>query len=361
MNNKKRMFGLLLFFILCLTPVFNYSNISAGTDALALENNMAKITGQAFEGGLIIDHTHVALFDQIPDEWVERVKQKTFHYAHRSHGGQIITGLYMLESMDPKYSFARIQSASSAQLPPIEDPPAFRMFDGNPPSTYVLPAEYWYGSTGVNNTRAVADTGDYLYSMWSWCGEMEYYSIWRIDIYNDTLDMLGAEYPDMEFIYMTGHSASSPGYQAAVARNNAIIRDFVVVNNKVLFDFEAIEKYDPDGNYYPDTSDECEWTIDWCADHPEDCDYGNYQCNRTGNVEDTCSHSVNCFNCLRKAKAFWVMMAILEGWDPDGPVFHFGDHDQDGDVDGSDLAIFMATGFDQEAIAKIAGTFGLRA
>ena len=85
-----------------------------------------------------------------------------------------------------------------------------------------------------------------------------------------------------------------------------MVRDYVIANGKVLFDFADIESWDPDGNYYPETTDACEWCSKWCSEHPEDCDFA---CRR-------CAHS-HKFNCLLKAKAFWWMMARLAGWSPD--------------------------------------------
>ena len=63
-----------------------------------------------------------------------------------------------------------------------------------------------------------------------------------------------------------------------------------------------IESYDPDGNYYPDASDDCGWCSTWCAGH---------SCPACG----SCAHS-HCFNCYLKGKAFWWMMARLAGWEP---------------------------------------------
>ena len=46
---------------------------------------------------LVIDHTTTDLA-QIPPEWLTAAKNLAFHFAHTSHGSQIITGLEWWET-----------------------------------------------------------------------------------------------------------------------------------------------------------------------------------------------------------------------------------------------------------------------
>ena len=117
-------------------------------------------------------------------------------------------------------------------------------------------------------------------------------------------------YPDMRFIYMTGH-LDGGGSSGNLHVRNEQIRAYCNANNKILFDFADIERYDPDGNDYLDlgANDNCDysvgnWAIEWCDANPdsdlcEDC---------------SCAHSQS-LNCNLKARAFWWMMARLAGWD----------------------------------------------
>jgi hypothetical protein len=98
-------------------------------------------------------------------------------------------------------------------------------------------------------------------------------------------------------------------------RNNQI-REHCRKNGKVLYDFNDIECYDPDGNYYGDklVNDACEydsdgdgtrdrnWAIDWQKANPGKW----YQCEA--------AHT-QPLNANLKAYAAWHLWARLAGWD----------------------------------------------
>jgi hypothetical protein len=245
---------------------------------------------------IVVDHTSTDL-DAIPAEWLSRARALTLHYAHTSHGSQIVSGIEKLAQVSPQYGVA-VRTGGEAALPAGDG--VLRIYDGNNPDTYITPELYWSDPAGLAKTRATASTGLFDFSMWSWCGQQSSNATATVQQYLDTMDALESEYPDMRFILMTGHT---DGGGDELARNNQMVRDYAQRKGKVLFDFADIETYDPAGNQYPQTSDACAWCTDWCAAHPEDCT----------DLPSDCAHS-HPFNCKLKGRAFWWMMSRLAGW-----------------------------------------------
>lgn len=247
---------------------------------------------------LVIDHTTTDLA-QIPAHWLEEAKNLAFHFAHTSHGSQIVTGLAWWQTQRPSLAVqVRYDDVAGARAD------ALILYDGNnyAGNNYITPEMYWSTPDGIAHTNQVANSGLFHYSMWSWCGQQSENSVDDVNAYLSTLAQFETDHPGMRFIYMTGHT---DGGGATLARNNQMVRDYVAAHNKVLFDFADIESHDPAGNYYPDTNDSCPWCEPWCSDHPSDC----------AGLEtmDTCEHT-HPLQCKQKAQAFWWMMARLAGW-----------------------------------------------
>jgi len=303
----------------------------------------------AFPQALVIDHNCTDL-SGIPPYWIEQAKNLKLHYAHTSHGSQVVTGIEVLEGLDASYSVA----VDYCSLP--TEAGALCIFDGQQTETYIAPELYWSTPEGIQATRNVINGNHSLqFSMWAWCGQVSSSDPSYIDDYLSVLNAFEIEFPGKRFIYMTGH-LDATGSSGNLHVRNQQIRNYCLSNNKILFDFADIERYDPDGNDYLDLGggggdgDGCQydggnWGTEWCAAHT-----GDDRCAGCGDP-GCCAHS-QPLNCNLKGRAFWWMMARLAGWNgqtgevaptpvPSPTPLHArpggGDYDGDG---ASDPAIF---------------------
>ena len=227
-------------------------------------------------GAIIADHLAVADFDGIPESTFQDIRDKyKIFYGHTSHGSQVVTGIGMLEN----------ENASLYGSPLFHE--ILDDLGGLGDTTWVAPTRSWLDANP-----------DYNVVMWSWCGGMSDNTEVGVGIYLEAMNQLEQDYPGVSFIYMTGH-LDGTGPDGVLYRNNNLVRDYCLANDKILFDFADIESWDPDGTYYPDETDACNWCETWCS-------------SRSCPTCTLCAHS-HCFNCYLKGKGFWWMMAKIDG------------------------------------------------
>ncbi len=270
---------------------------------------------------LMIDHTCVDI-TKVPQTWIEAAKSSLhIAYGHTSHGSQITDGMSGLVAFSngggkglslPENIFAWNNGGADGALD---------MHD------YAMGGDVGYYPAWVNNTRTYlgdpdSTTGrgvnnpDVNVIMWSWCGQMDdKYTAGTLNSeYIEPMAQLEEDYPGIRFIYMTGHAEIGDDEDNKTACK--VIRDYCEENDKVLFDFNDIEHYDPDGTYYEFVHDNCNyyssegdllgnWATEWQDTHTENVDW--YNCSS--------AHS-QPLNANQKAYAAWWMWACLAGWEP---------------------------------------------
>jgi hypothetical protein len=269
--------------------------------ALVLACLLIACAASAMGGPLTADHTSTDIA-KIPPYWIEKAKTDLrVTYGHTSHGSQIITGMNILKSNASYSSLLNYKDDYNDHILPAG---ALSLWDaqitgasdlGSPDRTA------WAQATRVHLNGSGSDRN---VVMWSWCGQVSTATQADINTYLSLMDGLERDYPNVKFIYMTGH-LDGTGETGNLYQRNEQIRQYCKSNNKTLYDFADIESWDPAGNYYPDESDACGWCNTWCS-------------SRSCPAEVGCAHS-HCFNCYNKGKAFWHLMARLAGWNGEDP------------------------------------------
>jgi len=260
-----------------------------------------------FAQSTIIDHTCTDI-EKIPESAIIQAKAMLhIAYGHTSHGSQLTTGM---ENLD--------QFMGGTGL--------YNWNDG-PQDGYLDIDDYFesgdLGHTGdtawATKTRTYlnnSNNSDVNVIIWSWCGGASDNTMEGMQTYLDKMAQLELQYPNIKFVYMTGH-LDGTGLSGNLHIRNEQIRDFCTTNEKILYDFADIESYNPDGVYFGDKipNDNCDfdtddngsrdanWATEWQESHTEGVDW--YDC--------SAAHS-KPLNGNRKAYAAWWLWATLSGW-----------------------------------------------
>ncbi len=287
-NMKKQFLTFLTFFFICV--IF----VSCKKDKSTAPNQP-----------IIIDHSCTNLA-KIPLEWINKAKTDLhIAYGHTSHGSQLITGMDGLEAWKGD---------------------TYLWNNGPLEGSLDIRDQIMAGDLGTKgDTIWEASTRSFLNDwrnaainviIWSWCGGVSTNTAEGINIYLNRMNQLEKDYPNVHFVYMTGH-LDSTGINGTLNINNELIRKFCKENNKILYDFADIESYDPDGIYYLDKAadDGCNydsngdgikdsnWAINWQNAHTENIDW--YNC---------CSAHSQPLNANMKAYAAWWLWSRIAGW-----------------------------------------------
>ncbi len=213
-------------------------------------------------GSRIIDHRCTSL-TAIPPDWI-RTARDSLHilYGHTSHGRQLTAGMRGLdEFMRGMGLYAMSQDGEDGMLDlRDEESEIDEANDLGSPDRVA-----WERDT----RQYLGNHSEINVVIWSWCGQVSYSTTEEIDLYLSLMSGLEEDFPNVAFVYMTGH-LDGYGTESTLHANNERIRAYCVANGKWLFDFADIESWDPDGNCYLDY-------------HPTDA--GNWDADGDGNTE----------------------------------------------------------------------------
>lgn len=309
---------------------------------------------------IIVDHTCTNIWD-IPESAIEQAKTDLhIAYGHTSHGSQLISGM----GSDSGASLDAFMSDNGATAG------LYLWNNGGSGGALDLHDYFMSGDLGnpdrytwAERTREYLDdpaNADVNVVIWSWCGQANT-SIENIDIYLNLMEGLISDYPNVNFVFMTGHlEGTGPTGQLHLA--NEHIRDHCIANNRILYDFADIESYDPDRlvNYMElDANDDCSydsdgdgyresnWALDWQASHAEGVDWWS----------SGASHSQH-LNGNLKGYAAWWLWATLAGWNntPCGPA----PSDMTAALDETETGIELSWADNSEAINETGFTLQRR-
>jgi hypothetical protein len=255
------------------------------------------------DDAVIVDHSCTEI-QLIPQEWITSAKDDLIiAYGHTSHGSQLVDGMTgLIGYAGSLYEFNADGSGGALELHDRGFVPAYDL--GNPDRTT------WEAAT---RARLEADPRINVI-IWSWCGQVSTASEADIELYLDLMNGLETDYPDVQFVYMTGH-LDGTGIDGNLHIRNEQIRAYCREHDKILYDFADIETYDPDGVYYGDRipNDNCDydsdgdgardgnWAIEWQNANPGEW----YACGA--------AHT-QPLNANLKAYAAWWLFARLAGW-----------------------------------------------
>ena len=298
------------------------------------------------EDPIIVDHTSIALFEQIPDEYLAAARELRMVYGDRSVGWNINQYLDCLTAS----SWASAPAFCRRDYLPGTD--QFTTFGSN---------ELAAGQVGKgilftpDPTRYNRDNWLFAEISDDWSGYTEKFITEFAPSYLDSKDVLSyqftylnvvggtgiadpatgffadtsqnfdyadleafiAQHPDKTFFFWTTSLARGIGSQEATDFNNQM-RDYVRKNGLILFDVADIEAHTPAGEPCYDNRDGVEYCTKNgnCENFPDDGLEIPALCKEYTTETDGGHLGAASGGGIQLAKGFWVLMAQIAGWRP---------------------------------------------
>ena len=310
---------------------------------------------------VIIDHTSVDLYSQIPDYYIVQVKKMRLNLAGESHSGGYRIGVNLLAAQKPK--FAAVTTESAPPTPYRTDALRVDRLVRNQYNKWDVGAgeDDWYtnaaGITRIKNHITYCNTNNLEIAAigFGWCWDMTWHNSpggtvdpvynvrwagssvggpqgdlrWGLDdddtaLTGNTVNMntyLAATQSYIDYctsngyptkvIFTTGpiegsSSQGELGYQKYLKHEH--IRNYVNADaSRILFDYADILSWNNSG---------VQNTTSWSGHTFQIIHNDNMKDLNGGYVED--GDHIGQVGAVRLAKAIWVLMARLAGWHPGG-------------------------------------------
>lgn len=286
---------------------------------------------------IVVDHTSIDAFERIPDEYIQAAAALHMVYIDASVGRNIDNALNCLsrpsEAAAPNHCVR-----TEHEYPEFSVDPAmvswsrpggydrqnwvFRSWEGSgcggwegklscffqmiePTIGEYHVVSYQFSYLEVEDGSTIADQPGGFFTD----------NPNRQDVYD--LEAFATRYPDTTFIFWTTSLARGIGTTVSERFNNQM-RQYAVENDKVLFDVADILSHDPDGNPCYDNRDGVLYDNgNRSENHPDDGVQIPAICQHYTTETDGGHLGSVSTGKIRVAKAFWVLMARIAGWNGD--------------------------------------------
>jgi len=285
------------------TPTLTTTQETTGTPTSSpsptIDQNSNKI--------IIIDHTSVELFEKIPDEYIHAASQVSLLFRHASVGNNIHQGLgCLMNNIQPRPQSCD-RDLPSEQI--VYDPKYNHenwTFEFHQPPPEQNPG--WYNKVGLFITRIDSLTPEESYDYAGFkLGYVDAFPGSEIEdqFFNNStstfptikdLEDLAMRHPEITFVYWTLALGRAIGSAESDSFNQQL-REYALDHNKILMDIADIESHSQDGAPCFDNAGRGHEAI--CDEYTDEKNAGH----------------LNALGSLRAAKAMWVLMARLAGWD----------------------------------------------
>lgn len=307
-------------------------------------------------GVLIIDHTAVAQFDNIPQSYIDEVKKRLLILPGESHGGAYGYGLELVESSDSRFD-ANTNWEGAAESYTDSHLRWNRSFlDNDTWKNWCGEEDFYTNAAARADTLTGLQTIDSTYTGtiyfgFGWCWDMSWHNgvtaakdpvykcgwagssvdgpdgdlAWGLDsgdqsitgnsvslqTYLDAVDYYNTNAPGIKTIFTTGpvdnEKNTEAGYQRSVKQDK--IREYVQTHGGILFDYADILCWDYTGNHRIDES----WTDGDSTVHHWNGINPDFITSEYDGGHGTCHISQDAVTLI--GKALWVMLARDAGWD----------------------------------------------